>query len=177
MKAADLANFIINKYVMNNREIANVDVHKIIYEINLRYLSATGRFLIDDSFESWQFGPCVAEVFNKFSHLAIIRHAQPDESLLGCRDRGNEIIGVEELEIIRRALDECVNKTPQELGNQARGMAWNTTINSLGVRGVIEDRLIVTESDKYGGKNYDEQRVAATRTDVRGVNDTNRAGV
>lgn len=61
-KAIDLSKYIINKCVEDDQPISNLQLQKILYYIQRKYLK-NGSIAFDDAIEAWQFGPVVPDVY------------------------------------------------------------------------------------------------------------------
>ena len=64
-KAMDIAKYIINKCTVDNHPISNLQLQKILYYVQKKFLD-NGRIAFDDEFEAWQFGPVVPEVYSRY---------------------------------------------------------------------------------------------------------------
>ena len=69
MKAINLAYYIINRCIENGNYISNLQLQKILYFVNLLYLSDNKVFLLEknENFEAWQHGPVIPEIYREFS--------------------------------------------------------------------------------------------------------------
>ncbi|MDR3585282.1 MAG: DUF4065 domain-containing protein [Desulfosporosinus sp.] len=64
--ALDVAKYVINKCTAENRPISNLQLQKILYFVQRKYLVNYGRVLFDDEIQAWQFGPVVPEVYYQY---------------------------------------------------------------------------------------------------------------
>ncbi|MEX5287337.1 MULTISPECIES: Panacea domain-containing protein [Acinetobacter] len=92
--AMDVANYII--WYVNNKEskplgsLTPLKLQKILYYVTTSYLKKTEKLIINDSFEKWQYGPVVTDVYHCFKNHGIshLKDTAPkiiedDESFLG----------------------------------------------------------------------------------------------
>lgn len=64
--ALDISKYIINKCTVEHDAVSNLQLQKILYYIQKRFLQ-NGLMAFDDDFEAWQFGPVVPSVYNRYS--------------------------------------------------------------------------------------------------------------
>ena len=60
--ALEVAKYVINKCTVENYPVSNLQLQKILYFLQKKYLIQQGRRLFKDAIEAWQFGPVVSEV-------------------------------------------------------------------------------------------------------------------
>ena len=67
-KAIDIAKYVINRCISCNNPISNLQLQKILYYIQGKYIEVTnGECLFEDKMEAWQYGPVVPEVYYLYS--------------------------------------------------------------------------------------------------------------
>lgn len=66
LKAIDVANFFVELANIDNDEITNLRVNKLIYFAQAYSIVCTGKPLFDEPIEAWEFGPVVRDVYNTF---------------------------------------------------------------------------------------------------------------
>ncbi|MGI0527311.1 Panacea domain-containing protein [Rhizobium giardinii] len=64
--AKAVANAILNKAAEDGRKITHLKLQKLLYYVAGYYLVATGKPLIDHTFEAWEYGPVVPEIYHEF---------------------------------------------------------------------------------------------------------------
>ena len=68
MRAIDVANFYIKLgKAVDNAEVTNARVNKLLYFAQGWYLALKGTPLFDDDFEAWQYGPVIPSIYRTFS--------------------------------------------------------------------------------------------------------------
>lgn len=65
-QAIDIAKYIIGKCTADNQPISNLQLQKILYFLQRKYLKEQGRPLFSDEIQAWQFGPVVPEVYYQY---------------------------------------------------------------------------------------------------------------
>ena len=70
MKALNVAAHIINKCIDLDMPVSNLKLQKMLYFLDMTYLVNTGKRLIDEDFEAWQYGPVIKDVYERFSSYA-----------------------------------------------------------------------------------------------------------
>ncbi|MGN2336774.1 Panacea domain-containing protein [Clostridium cagae] len=79
--ALEIAAYIINKCIELGRPVSNLQLQKILYYVQGKYIKITnGEVLFSDTMEAWQYGPVVPKVYysyNSYSSSNII--AKQDE--------------------------------------------------------------------------------------------------
>lgn len=138
MKALELADYIINT---SPKDLSNLELQKTMYFVELDYCKQTGKSLIDEDFEAWDYGPVVPEVYREFRDYGA-------ESI----DRTNKMSISEEIQkdIVDSSIKRCSQKRPWELVSESHRNdgAWQKTIDKNLV--VIDKELIAEEASKYG---------------------------
>lgn len=64
--ALDVAKYVIDKCTAENHPISNLQLQKILYFLQKKYLIDNGRVLFHDDIQAWQFGPVVPEVYYQY---------------------------------------------------------------------------------------------------------------
>ena len=67
--ANDLAKYIVNKCVVENRPISNLQLQKILYFIQYNYLRNFVRPAFYNKIEAWKYGPVVPDVYEKYTFM------------------------------------------------------------------------------------------------------------
>lgn len=65
--AADVASHIVAHCIERGDPISNLQLQKILYFVQERWISKNGLPLFDDQFEAWQYGPVVPSVYQAYS--------------------------------------------------------------------------------------------------------------
>lgn len=68
-KVNDLANYIVEFSKGINNPVNNLQLQKILYYLQARYLVEKGQPLFEERIEKWQYGPVIPEVYHRFKHL------------------------------------------------------------------------------------------------------------
>jgi len=134
--AIDIAKYVINKCSIDKKPISNLQLQKILYNLQKEFIKK-GNLLFQDDIEAWQFGPVVPVVYYQYCGYG----AMPIKM--------NYAIDIVEHD--RKIIDDVVNKKraldPWTLVEEThrRGGAWDKTYrDGLGNHDVIDVQLIRT---------------------------------
>lgn len=64
--AQQVAHYIISKCMRDKRPITNLNLHKILYFVQVASIQAGRGAAFDDDMEAWQYGPIVRNVYYEF---------------------------------------------------------------------------------------------------------------
>ncbi|WP_261789722.1 Panacea domain-containing protein [Treponema pectinovorum] len=64
--ALDIAKYVINHEHLQDREISNLRLQKLLYFIQAKVLIKTGNPCFDDEMQAWEFGPVVPVVYHEY---------------------------------------------------------------------------------------------------------------
>lgn len=135
--ALDIAKYVLGKCTEDNHPISNLQLQKILYFLQKKYLVESGNRLFWDDIEAWQFGPVVPDVYYQycgFGSMAITMKYIVD-------------IGEKDSQIIDSIVEEKRRKNPWDLVEEthAQGKAWSEIYRGgLGNRKTIPIELIRT---------------------------------
>lgn len=65
--AKEIAHYIVNKCIHDRKPISNLQLQKILYFVQERYIKSTGNLLFSDDFVAWKYGPVILSIYNEFS--------------------------------------------------------------------------------------------------------------
>ena len=63
IRAVDLADYVL---AISSKELSNLELQQILYQIELAYIRKFNKHLIADEFEAWNYGPVLREVYYKY---------------------------------------------------------------------------------------------------------------
>ncbi|KRG12647.1 hypothetical protein ACA30_16960 [Virgibacillus soli] len=66
--AMDVANYIIQQSLANEKPISNLKLQKILYYLQARYLVDYGKPLFNDDIQKWKYGPVVKSVYHEYKN-------------------------------------------------------------------------------------------------------------
>lgn len=66
MKGLDVAKYIVDKCCKEGKAITNLHLQKILYFVQGEYFHQTGKFLIEDDFLAWKYGPVLNDVYEEY---------------------------------------------------------------------------------------------------------------
>ena len=135
--ALEVANYVINKCTVENYPVSNLQLQKILYFLQKKYLIQQGRRLFKDAIEAWQFGPVVSEVYYQYCGFGSMTITMEYPVMLSSEDRME----------IDPVVEEKRTKKPWYLvaETHAPGKAWDEIYqDGLGNRKEIPVDLIRT---------------------------------
>lgn len=133
--ALEVARYIISKCTNDNQPISNLQLQKILYFLQCKFIKEKKYPLFVDEIEAWQFGPVVPEVYYEycgFGSMDIIKIY-------------NTNISAEDKLIINPIVENKRGKAPWILVEEthARGKAWDCVYrDGEGNRNIISKELI-----------------------------------
>lgn len=136
-KAISLARYIIDKCMNDRVPISNLQLQKILYYIQVKFLKEFDITCFDDSIEAWRFGPVVRDVYNKYCGFGALPICETYNSNLDYND--------EEFLVINKIIEEKRETKPWDLVKEthASGKAWDKIYQGgLGNRCEIPIKLL-----------------------------------
>lgn len=133
--ALDVAKYVINKCTVENCPISNLQLQKILYFLQRKYLVDNGKVLFNDEIQAWQFGPVVPDVYYQycgFGSMAITINYEVN-------------IDIDDSRQIDSVVEEKRCKNPWDLVEEthSEGKAWNAIYrNGIGNHMTIPVDLI-----------------------------------
>ena len=117
MKGLDVAKYIIDKCYREGKTVTNLHLQKILYFVQGEYYKKTKKFLIDDNFLAWKYGPVLKDVYEEYSWYYSSR----------IYESHSIDIPQEVKDIIDPVIEEKRNKTAGALVNETHkpGGAWD----------------------------------------------------
>lgn len=70
MRATDLAAHVINRCMDLGEPTTHFKLQKMLYMLEVKSLVHSGKSLIDENFEAWQYGPFLRSIYDKYSYMA-----------------------------------------------------------------------------------------------------------
>lgn len=64
--AIDVAGFVVSTARRNFKDITNLHLQKILYFLEVKHLTDTGRPLFNDDIEAWKLGPVYPSVYHEY---------------------------------------------------------------------------------------------------------------
>ena len=137
--ASKISNYIVNKCCLENKPISNLQLQKVLYFLQKKFLQEKGYPLFSDEIEAWTFGPVVRKVYFKFCGFG----ASPLFELSDDKVQFN----IEDKKIIDDLIEKYRDKNPWELVEEShtKGRAWDIVYNhGVGNKKIIPKELIAT---------------------------------
>lgn len=136
-EAMDFAKFIINYCTNNGIAISDLKLQKILYYIQLAFISHLYRDAFVDEIEAWPYGPVIRKVYNAYSSYGSTKICLEYEN--------TNIFDEEEEKIIYSVLYQCLSKTAWQLVemSHATGGPWDSIYqNGIGYKQIIPKDII-----------------------------------
>lgn len=70
MRALDLAAHVSNRCMDLDMPTTHFKLQKMLYILEVKSLIHSGKSLIDENFEAWEYGPFLRSVYDKYSYMA-----------------------------------------------------------------------------------------------------------
>ena len=70
MRALDLAAHVSNRCMDLGMPTTHFKLQKMLYILEVKSLIHSGKSLIDENFEAWEYGPFLRSVYDKYSYMA-----------------------------------------------------------------------------------------------------------
>lgn len=67
MKALDVADIVLDYCASIGKPISHLQLHKVLYFLQIFYYINKKEFLIDEDFEAWPYGPVIRKVYFKYA--------------------------------------------------------------------------------------------------------------
>lgn len=132
-----MAKYIISICEKEKNAITNMQLQKLLYCVQQRFLSETGVPAFDDSIEAWGFGPVVPTAYYRFGTFGVmpITMMYPIKDLNLCK---------KDKKIIRSVVEEKLALSYWDLIDEITGDggAWSRVYKNKGNRAVIPNAEI-----------------------------------
>ena len=70
MRALDLAAHVANRCMDLGMPTTHFKLQKMLYILEVKSLVHSGKSLIDENFEAWDYGPFLRSIYDKYSYMA-----------------------------------------------------------------------------------------------------------
>lgn len=138
-KALDLASYIIGLCIDEQEYISNLQLQKILYFIQKKFLKERNEIAFAEPIEAWKHGPVVPEVYYRYC-------ASGSMSIVFAIKRG--IVEEQDKQLIDSVVREKRKMSPWELVDEThvKGGAWDKVFKGgIGYGKVIPPELIKNE--------------------------------
>jgi uncharacterized phage-associated protein len=137
--AAKMADYIIAKCIRDDCPITNLQLQKILYCCQKRYIAVYNDLLFSDNFEAYSFGPAIPQIYYNFSRF-------------GSHPINKRYSEIDIEKNIKKVIDPVIEEkrvlAPWDLAEDAHkdGGAWAQTYNNgSGYKKIISIDLIKSE--------------------------------
>lgn len=69
MRVETVVNTLLKFASENNHQITHLKLQKLLYFLYGEYLARTGKLLIEEHFEAWQYGPVIPKVYDNYKNF------------------------------------------------------------------------------------------------------------
>lgn len=120
LSALDLSKYIITKCMNDRKPISNLQLQKILYYIQVKFLKDNGFPAFSDEIEAWQFGPVVKAVYQQYCGAGSFPLRFVYENI-------SDMVSTSEREIIDPIIMDKREKEPWDLvaETHAEGKPWS----------------------------------------------------
>lgn len=143
-RAADVAACIIETAISAGRPVSNLQLQKLLFFCQCRYLEKYGHPLFSDEIVAWQYGPVVKDVYRTYSYRGASPIKRTIRSLsMGIRTPFAQLEGAA-LQTVREMTRKWLDRDPWDLVRQSHrvGGAWDMVYNRNGSAGSGYDDVI-----------------------------------
>lgn len=67
MRGIDVAKYVVDKCCKEGRSLTNLHLQKVLYFVQGEFYRATKKWLIEDDFLAWKYGPVLQSVYDEYS--------------------------------------------------------------------------------------------------------------
>lgn len=130
----DLAKYITAKCTKDLSPISNLQLQKILYNIQKKYIEKNNSALFIEDIEAWKFGPVIPEAYRQYSIYGAMPIIETDSSLI-CEFQQNYNLGHKDIELIDYVIEENRKKDVWLLVDETHKPkgAWDRVYNSKSI--------------------------------------------
>lgn len=151
-KTKDIANYIIDFTIKQEKPITNLKLQKMLYFIQGFSYAKTNQPFIDAEFEVWPYGPTIRDLYIDYSvygsfTIDKIENLNPKEHIISQNDK----------EFLNKVIEKLNKYSDNQLVNisKAGDSPYTETYQKEGLKGIIDNKLI----SNYFRHNIKEQTV------------------
>lgn len=137
----DVADYIIEKHNMENKEIPWVRLNKLLYFVQGAYLAETGQKLFPEKILKYPHGPVISEVYHYYKKWSLDDITRSVE---------NDVMTSEQKEIINGVIEASLEKSVSQLIDISRShQSWKRYIKGKTTEQSYSDKEMLFD---FGGK-------------------------
>lgn len=140
--AAEIADYTVSYCIKQGKPVSNLKLQKLLFFIQSDYYAAKGRWLFDEDFQAWQYGPVVPAVYRRYSAWA----GMSIGSVSPARSEAEDFrIEADDRRVINRSIDSRIEKSGWQLVAETHrdGSPWSLAYRGgSGIRSVIPKEFI-----------------------------------
>ena len=141
MRALDLAAHVINRCMDLGEPTTHFKLQKMLYILEVKSLIHTGKSLINENFEAWEYGPFLRSVYDKYSYMAACE--------IKVRQKTNKELPNDQRNAIINNIDDMAGMNLWELAqiSMESDTPW-AKVYKKGTQVKIPNQLIVSYANK-----------------------------
>lgn len=148
------ANWFIDKAKQQNSELTPMKVQKLIYIAHGWHLALSGKPLISEDVQAWQYGPVVPEVFHRLKRYG--KNQITDNIIEVTSDNHIEVPRIPQDDVFANALLEKVWEVYSQYGGiqlsqltHAPSAPWSEKWNEMQTQGLSQSAIPLSSIQKY----------------------------
>lgn len=141
MRALDLAAHVSNRCMDLGMPTTHFKLQKMLYILEVKSLIHSGKSLIDENFEAWEYGPFLRSVYDKYSYMAACE--------IKVRQKTNKELPSDQRNAIINNIDDMAGMNLWELAqiSMETDTPW-AKVYKKGAQMQIPNQLIVSYANK-----------------------------
>lgn len=135
--AVEVSEYIVGICIKNKNAITNMQLQKLLYCVQERFLKEKGTPAFDDSIEAWSFGLVVPITYYRFGGFGVM-------PITMMRPTEKSVLGENAKRIIRSVIEKKLALSHWDLIDEITGDggAWSRVYKSKGNRAIIPNAEI-----------------------------------
>jgi len=137
MKAVDASRILVKKYIEMNNPATNLKIQKLLYFAWIEYYRKNKRYLFEENFLAWKFGPVVWEAYNEYRIFGAVPITFTDEP--------NEPVSLEDRSFLEDFASRYKDRTARQLVYKTHedGTPWKKHYKEGETRNIIPFEEII----------------------------------
>lgn len=159
MRALDLAAHVSNRCMDLDMPTTHFKLQKMLYILEVKSLIHSGKSLIDENFEAWEYGPFLRSVYDKYSYMAACE--------IKVRQKTNKELPNDQRNAIINNIDDMAGMNLWELAqiSMESDTPW-AKVYKKGTQVQIPNQLIVSYANRLREAINKENQVNKSVSDI-----------
>lgn len=162
MRALDLAAHVSNRCMDLGMPTTHFKLQKMLYILEVKSLIHSGKSLIDENFEAWEYGPFLRSVYDKYSYMAACE--------INVRQKTDRELPSDQRNAIINNIDDMAGMNLWELAqiSMEADTPWATwaKVYKKGTQVQIPNQLIVSYANKLRETINKESKINKSVSDI-----------